>query len=85
MRFLKEKTKEQEKQIADVNLKAAELIEKQTILTQELLEQQKQMQLEKKPENDVSLEEVIEDISSDIAYGDSEKTLKELKSWIEKS
>lgn len=85
LRFLKEKTKEQEKQIADVNLKAAELIEKQTILTQELLEQQKQMQLEKKPENDVSLEEVIEDISSDIAYGDSEKTLKELKSWIEKS
>lgn len=85
LKMLKEKAKEQEKQIADVNLKAAELIEKQTILTQEFLEQQKQMQLEKKPDNDVSLDEVIEDVSSDIAYGDSEKTLKELKSWIEKS
>ncbi|MGM9993572.1 MAG: flagellar M-ring protein FliF C-terminal domain-containing protein [Candidatus Avigastranaerophilus sp.] len=85
LKQLKEKAKEQEKQIADVNLKAAELIEKQTILTQELLEQQKQMQIENKPENDVSLDEAIDDISSDIVYADSDKTLKELKSWIEKS
>lgn len=85
LKQLKEKAKEQEKQIADVNLKAAELIEKQTILTQELLEQQKQMQIENKPENDVSLDETIDDISSDIVYADSDKTLKELKSWIEKS
>ncbi|MBQ4124096.1 hypothetical protein IJD44_10335 [bacterium] len=85
LKMLKEKAKEQEKQIADVNLKAAELIEKQTILTQELLEQQKQMQIEKKPDNSSSLDEEIEDVISDIAYSDSEKTLKELKSWIEKS
>lgn len=85
LKKLKEKTTEQEKQIVDVNLKAAELIEKQTILTQELLEHQKQLQLEKKAEADVSLDEVLEEVSSDIAYGDSEKTLKELKSWIEKS
>lgn len=85
LKKLKEKTTEQEKQIVDVNLKAAELIEKQTILTQELLEHQKQLQLEKKADADVSLEEVLEEVSSDIAYGDSEKTLKELKSWIEKS
>lgn len=85
LKKLKEKTTEQEKQIVDVNLKAAELIEKQTILTQELLEQQKQLQLEKKPEVDTSLDEVLEEVSSDIAYADSEKTLKELKSWIEKS
>lgn len=85
LKKLKEKTTEQEKQIVDVNLKAAELIEKQTILTQELLEHQKQLQLEKKAEPDTSLDDVLEEISSDIAYGDSEKTLKELKSWIEKS
>ena len=69
----------------DVNLKAAELIEKQTILTQELLEHQKQLQLEKKKESDISLDEVAEEVSSDIEYGDSEKTLKELKNWIEKT
>ena len=76
---------EQEKQIVDVNLKAAELIEKQTILTQELLEHQKQLQLEKKKEAEVSLDEVIEEVTSDLEYGDSQKTVKELKSWIEKS
>lgn len=85
LKQLKEKTKEQEKQIADVNLKAAELIEKQTILTQELLQQQKQMQLENKPDNAATLDEVLDDVSSDIAYADTEKTLKELRSWIEKT
>ncbi len=85
LKRLKQKTNEQEKQIVDVNLKAAELIEKQTILTQELLEHQKQLQLEKRATNDTSLDDVIDEISSDIAYGDSEETLKGLKSWIEKS
>ncbi len=85
LKQLQKKTVEQEKQIVDVNLKAAELIEKQTILTQELLEQQKQLQIEKKKQPDVSLDEVIEEVSSDLAQSDSDKTLKELKSWIEKS
>ena len=85
LKQLQKKTVEQEKQIVDVNLKAAELIEKQTILTQELLEQQKQLQIEKKKQPDISLEEVIEEVSSDLAQSDDDKTLKELKSWIEKS
>ncbi|MCD7879619.1 MAG: hypothetical protein LUG16_06785 [Candidatus Gastranaerophilales bacterium] len=86
LKQLKQKTTEQEKQIVDVNLKAAELIEKQTILTQELLEQQKQLQLEKKSDKQsVSLDEVIEEVSSEIANSDSAKAVKELKSWIEKS
>ena len=85
LKQLKAKTTEQEKQIENVNLKAAELIEKQTILTQELLEQQKQLQLEKKQDVDTSLDEVLEEVTSDIQSSDSEKTLKELKSWIEKS
>ena len=85
LRILKQKTSEQEKQIVDVNLKAAELIEKQTILTQELLEHQKQLQIEKAKETESSLDEVVEEVSADLAQSDSEKTLKELKSWIEKS
>ncbi len=82
---LKIKTEQQEKQLVDVNLKAAELIEKQSILTQELLEQQKQFQIEKKAETDVSLADVIDDVSSDIVNSDADKTVTELKSWIEKS
>lgn len=85
LKQLQRKTVEQEKQIVDVNLKAAELIEKQTILTQELLEQQKQLQIEKKKQPEISLDEVVEEVSSDLAQSDDEKTLKELKSWIEKS
>ncbi len=85
LKKLKEKTSLQEKQIVDVNLKAAELIEKQSILTQELLEQQKQMQLEKKAAPDMSLEQVIDDVTSDLNYADSKQTVKELKSWIEKT
>ncbi len=85
LKRLKEKTSEQEKQIMDVNLKAAELIEKQSILTKELIEQQKQLQIEKKPDNSISLREVIEEVSTDIENANNEETLKELKSWIEKS
>ena len=85
MKKLQEKTKEQEKQIVDVNLKAAELIEKQTILTQELIEQQKQLQIEKKRDNDTSLEDVIEEVSSDLAQNSDAKTMNDLKSWIEKT
>lgn len=85
LKKLQEKTKEQEKQIVDVNLKAAELIEKQTILTQELIEQQKQLQIEKKRDNDTSLEDVIEEVSSDLAQNSDAKTMNDLKSWIEKA
>ena len=85
LKKLQEKTKEQEKQIVDVNLKAAELIEKQTILTQELIEQQKQLQIEKKRDNDTSLEDVIEEVSSDLAQNSDAKTMSDLKSWIEKA
>ena len=86
LKQLQQKTSEQEKQIVDVNLKAAELIEKQTILTQELLEQQKQLQIERRRQPvDTSIDDMIEEITADISHSDNDKTLKELKSWIEES
>ena len=85
LKNLKIKSQEQEKQIVDVNLKAAELIEKQTILSQELLEQQKQLQIEKKNQPDINLDEVISEVSEDMAQSDNDKTMQELKSWIEKT
>ena len=85
LKQLQRKTEDQEKQIVDVNLKAAELIQKQTILTQELIEQQKQLQIERKRQPKGNLDEIVQEVSSDIQSADSEKTLKELKSWIERS
>lgn len=85
LKQLQRKTEDQEKQIVDVNLKAAELIEKQTILTQELIEQQKQLQIERKRQPKGDLDEIVKEVSSDIQNADSDKTLKELKSWIERS
>ena len=85
LKQLQRKTEDQEKQIVDVNLKAAELIQKQTILTQELIEQQKQLQIERKRQPNGNLDEIIQEVSSDIQSADNEKTLQELKSWIERS
>ena len=85
LKQLQRKTEDQEKQIVDVNLKAAELIQKQTILTQELIEQQKQLQIERKRQPNDNLDEIIQEVSSDIQSADNEKTLQELKSWIERS
>ncbi len=85
LRQLQRKTEDQEKQIVDVNLKAAELIEKQTILTQELIEQQKQLQIERKRHPVGNLDEIIKEVSDDIQSADNEQTLRELKSWIERS
>lgn len=85
LKHLQRKTEDQEKQITDVNLKAAELIEKQTVLTQELIEQQKQLQIERKRQPKGNLDEIVQEVSSDIQNADSDKTLQELKSWIERS
>ena len=85
LKQLQRKTEDQEKQLVDVNLKAAELIEKQTILTQELIEQQKQLQIERKRHPKGNLDEIVKEVSSDIQSADSDKTLQELKSWIERS
>ena len=86
LKQLQMRASEQEKQLVDVNLKAAELIEKQTILTQELLAQQKQLQIErKKNQPTYNLDEIVEEVSSDITQADRERTKQELRSWIERS
>ena len=86
LKQLQMKASEQEKQLVDVNLKAAELIEKQTILTQELLAQQKQLQIErKKNQPTYNLDEIVDEVSADISQADKEKTKQELRSWIERT
>lgn len=85
LEMLKAKTQEQEKQLRDVNLKAAELIERQAIMQQGLIEQQNQNQITQNPNAIEDLKSTINDVSSDIAFAEDEEVIEQLKSWIEKS
>ncbi len=75
--MLREKALEQEKQLRDVNLKAAELIEKQAQMSQGLLEQRNQSLPE--------INSVLEELSDEMEYIDDEEIAEHVKSWIEKA
>lgn len=77
--MLREKTQDQEKQIRDVHLKAAELIEKQSQLAQGMLEQkQAGAQI---PELNKTLSELADEMQS----LDDDDLAEHVKSWIEKA
>ncbi|MDD3237632.1 MAG: flagellar M-ring protein FliF C-terminal domain-containing protein [Candidatus Gastranaerophilales bacterium] len=82
---LRAKSQEQEKQLRDVNLKAAELIERQAIMQQGLMEQQAQQQISQNPNAVEDLKNTITDVSSDIAFAEDDAVIEQVKSWIEKS
>ena len=76
--MLREKSAEQEKQLRDVNLKAAELIERQSQMAQGLLEQRNQGGI---PE----LNSTISALTSDLEDFDDDAVAEHVKSWIEKA
>lgn len=76
--MLREKSAEQEKQLRDVNLKAAELIERQTQMAQGLLEQRNQGGI---PE----VNSTIAELTSDLEDFDDDAVAEHVKSWIEKA
>ena len=78
--MLREKSMDQEKQLRDVNLKAAELIEKQTQLAQGMLEQ-KQAAARPIPE----LNTTLSDLAAEMEGLDDADVAEHVKSWIEKS
>lgn len=81
--MLQEKTYEQELQLRDVNLKAAELIEKQAQMAQGLIEQQ---QREVMPTSRASeLDSAIGDLRSDLEGMDEDEAGEKIKNWIEKA
>ena len=98
---IKARSAEQERQLQDVNMKAAELIERQTQLAQNMLEvrttaQQAQAQIQSqqqaimqqaKYENPAlpELMETISDMSDDVGDVDEDEFVQELQSWIERS
>ena len=75
--MLREKSLEQERQLRDVNLKAAELIEKQAQMSQGLLEQRNQSLPE--------INSVLSDLSDEMEDIDDEEIAEHVKSWIEKA
>jgi len=77
--MLREKAQNQEKQLRDVNLKAAELIEKQTQLAQGMLEQKQQAQAIP------TINSTLSDLTSELEELDENDVAENLKSWIEKS
>lgn len=95
---LRQRSAEQEKQLRDVNLKASQLIEKQAQFAQGLMEQQalsqqvaaqitNQQQTAAAPQIQTTedLQDVLDDVRSDIIQNDSEELVEQVKSWIEKA
>jgi len=80
--MLQQKTFEQEKQLRDVNLKAAELTEKQNRMAQGLIEQQQREVV--KPAN-IKLDNTIKDLKTDLEGIDEEEIGEKIKNWIEKA
>ena len=77
--MLREKSQDQEKQLRDVNLKAAELIERQTQLAQGMLEQKQQAQTI--PE----LKSTLSELADEMSGLDDDDLAEHVKSWIEKA
>lgn len=89
---LRNKSQDQERQLRDVNLKAAELIEKQSQLAQGLLEQQRQPQIAQSPQpqpqaqpQQAPISDAIGEIASEVEEVDDDEMVDKLKSWIEKA
>lgn len=78
---LREKAYEQDRQLRDVNLKAAELIEKQSQMAQGFIEQQ---QREVAPVPVAEFDNTITDLKSDFDGLDEDEAGEKIKSWIER-
>lgn len=81
---LQEKTYEQERQLRDVNLKAAELTERQSQMAQGLIEQQNRTAAPQ-PQQANELNTAIKDLTSDLEGLDEEEAGEKIKNWIEKA
>lgn len=75
--MLREKSAEQDRQLRDVNLKAAELIERQSQMAQGMIEQ--------KSQGIPELNSTLSDLTSDMEDIDDDAIAEHVKSWIEKA
>ncbi len=78
---LRQKEAEQDRELSDVNVRAAQLADRQSELAQGLLEQQQREYLGEKSEADMLA--ALQNLSSNIAHTDGDLTGEGIKSWIE--
>ncbi|MGN1125398.1 MAG: flagellar M-ring protein FliF C-terminal domain-containing protein [Candidatus Gastranaerophilaceae bacterium] len=83
MQALRNKSTEQEEQLRDVSIKAAELIEHQNQLQQSLIEQQQRQVVPQIPSH--VIDEALAAIKSDVDALDPNETGEKIKSWIEQA
>ncbi len=81
MEMLRSKTADQDRQLQDVNMKASELIERQTQLAQGLLEQQQREYIPAPPP--YAMTDAINALRSDLEAIDENEAGDKIKSWIE--
>ena len=80
---LRQKEAEQDRELSDVNMRAAQLADRQSELAQGLLEQQQREYLGERSEADVIA--ALSRVSADLAQADGEIAGEKIKSWIENS
>lgn len=83
MELLREKSYEQDRQLRDVNLKAAELIEKQAQMAQGLIEQKQREYVPQ--QNSAELDNTIKDLTFELDALDEEEAGEKIRNWIEKA
>lgn len=83
---LREKTFDQERQLRDVNLKAAELTENQSKMAQGLIEQKQRAAVPPRAQtqNSNELDTTIKDLKSDLEGLDEDEAGEKIKNWIER-
>ena len=78
---LRQKEAEQDRELSDVNVRAAQLADRQAELAQGLLEQQQKEYIGIRSEDDMLL--ALNKISGDLAEANGEIAGEQIKSWIE--
>lgn len=79
--ILLEKNAQQERQLADINQRAAQLAQRQSELAQGLVEQQQQAYIPQ--QNTEQLETTLSNLSVQLANADEDEAGDKIKSWIE--
>lgn len=84
--MLRQKNAQQEAQLSDINMRAAQLAERQSELAQGLVEQQQRGYIEQQQQSLVDpnrLTDTLSNLSNELANADDDEAGEKIKSWIE--
>lgn len=80
--MLRQKTAEQERQLSDINQRAAQLTERQSELAQGLVEQQQRVSIPQQ-QDPAQLSDTLSNLSAQLSNADDDEAGEKIKSWIE--